>query len=128
MKKMFFLSVLSSLLLGGTAIAQKADKPEPITYEGMSPRNVQWELAPRLLFAQDENLAGLSFFDRQYVAVPKDTMEKWVAAAQKKVDQTYVPELHDCDDKAWELLVSVARRSKRTSQSCLTRCSLAWPR
>lgn len=123
MKKMFFLSLLSALL-GGTAIAQKADK-EVITYEGLSPRNVQWELAPRFLFTDPEELAGLTFFDRSYVAVPKDTMEKWVAVAQKKVDQTYVSELHDCDDKAWELLVFLRREAVKAHEPKLPYALLA---
>jgi hypothetical protein len=111
MKK--FLSILLLMLpLAGNA--QKLDKPEVPTYEGLSPRNVQWELAPYFLFTEAEDLAGLTFFDRNYVAVTKDNMERWVAAAFKKVERTYVAELHDCDDLAWEMLVFLRREAMHT--------------
>ena len=108
------LVLLFSLLLAGTAAGQKIDKPEVPTYQGMAPRNVQWELAPKFQFSDDSNLAGLTFFDRTYVAVTKENMEKWVAAAFKKVEKVYVAELHDCDDLAWEMLVFLRREAMHT--------------
>lgn len=123
MKK--FLSILLLMLpLGGTAISQTVD-PEPTPYEGLSPFVIQWELAPRFLFTDREELSGLTFFDRSYVCPPKEVMEKWVAAAAKKVERTYVPELHDCDDLAWEMLVFLRREAVKAHEPKLRHAIIA---
>ena len=107
MKK--FLSILLLMLpLGGKAIAQRL---EPEAYQSMFPRHIQHELAPSFLFTVDDDISGLTFFDQRYVSVSKKIMERWVAAAFKKVERTYVSELHDCDDLAWEMLVFLRREA-----------------
>jgi hypothetical protein len=105
---------LLHILLLLLPLACPAQKVEPAAvYEGLSPRDVQWDLAPKFASTPLEDLAGVTFFDSRYVSVTKPTMEKWVAAAFKKVDQTYVAELHDCDDLAQELLVFLRREAMK---------------
>lgn len=114
MKKLLPILLLILPLVGcSTAPAQRIDEvaPAPV-YEGLSPYDIQAELVPRLLFADD--VSGITFFDRRYVSVTKEMAEKWAGAAFKKVDQTYVAEVHDCDDKVWEFLVFLRREAIRT--------------
>jgi hypothetical protein len=103
-----FLSILFALAL---PVFASEDKPKVEVYQGLSPIYVQQELAHRFLFADSSELAGITFFDNRYVSVSKETMEKWTAAAFKKVDKTYVAELHDCDDLAWEMLIFLRREA-----------------
>lgn len=80
-------------------------------YEGFFPIQIQLELGRRFLFTDSSEWHGVTFFDTRYVSVSKETMEKWVATAFKKIDKTYVAELHDCDDLAWEMLVFLRREA-----------------